>query len=182
MTYSWQTWHGLYKHGIDIWFWQIHTYSLQSWIDSQSCFAFEGVLEFDGLDNLYWSKDTHISPPLFLYFSWTSSISKSSEIHKQISFNKNDLKNKIWSPNLNIFLWKRDADGFSWFWLGKMTLKSKKTYLAYSRKFRESLTEKNWPRIYYWTYYIYHTGPETESKWVHHNSWLKSLPKLHSFA
>ena len=50
-----------------------------------SFFAFEGVLELDGLDNLYWSKETHTSPPLFSYFSGTSSL-KSSEIHKQISF------------------------------------------------------------------------------------------------
>ena len=68
-----------------------------SWFNVKfwSFFAFEGVLEFDGLDNLYWSKDTHISPPLFSYFSWTSSHSKSSEIQKQVWVHLRTMSGKI---------------------------------------------------------------------------------------
>ena len=72
-----------------------------------SFFAFEGVLELDGLDNLYWSKETHTSPPLFSYFSGTSSL-KSSEIHKQISFNKIDPKIKVDLPT-EIFSYEKDV-------------------------------------------------------------------------
>ena len=84
-----------------------------------SFFEFEGVLELDRLDDLYWSKETHTSPPLFSYFSGTSSL-KSSEIHKQISFNKIDPKIKV---DIQLTYFQKYA-------------KEVQTDLGYSRKFK----------------------------------------------